>query len=264
MAKTTYQSKPTQPTEPVEQTEQTQTDTTSETGTESQVEGTQQTDATTEDKPAETGTDTEQPADTDAGSQTNTETAAAVQDPVAPPATEQAPVAPEVTEQAPVAPVVEETQLTAEAEAQFSGEVEQARLLRQELMAYIGDMATNRRIDPITGAGHQVALSRLIDGTVTEKDPKTFIALMSVWNQVIAEHRSTVFNERYVNRFAEHVSLSKQKLKSYQYLVNLFLTIADRTPVSEVLDLDTTLKGIPDEFASRLRQYALRVTAKRG
>lgn len=247
-----------------EQTGETQQSPTSEELTQEQTGGTESEGSTEEtDKPNETPV--EQTEQTEQPPVIQTESTA---EPVAP---SEQPIAP-VSETVIPAPVVEptpvvepqqpQTQLTESATERFASEPAQVSTLRQELQNYIGEMAPNRRMDPQEGAGHQTALARLIESTITEADSRVFIAKMSVWLETIREHRNGVFSERYVNRFADSIALSKSKLQSFQYLVHLFLTTADGTAVGSTIEMDTALRGVHPDFAARLRQYVERVTKR--
>ena len=179
--------------------------------------------------------------------QTPTETPAATETPVAAPVVEPAP-------EAPVAPVV------STAVEKLVGEPTEVSVLKQTLATYVAEMAANRRISTEEGAGNQLRLFNALVSTVTHPDSKTFIALMGIWLETIRAHRSGVFHEARVYRFSESVALTKPKRQQFEYLIHLFLTVADGISVQQSIDTEVALRAFDSEYASRLAAFAKRVT----
>lgn len=160
----------------------------------------------------------------------------------------------------PVPAAIEPVQLSESAAARFNTEPTQVSVLKQELQLYVGDLAPGRRIDPVDGGHRQAQIAALILDTVLQPDVQVFLGLMATWCECITANRQGVFNERYAFRFAANVPMAKPKQQQWQHLLTVFLNIADRTPIKQVVDLEQALRSLPDTYASRLRQYAERMS----
>lgn len=172
------------------------------------------------------------------------------------PAPVQEPVAPVAT--TPTQEPTMTTELTASAAARFEVEAPQVASLKQQLAAYIGDMAPGRRMSDSDGGRKQAQLANLLVDSLTQSDPKVFIGCMATWLDLITQHRTGVFNERYVFRFASDIPLAKPKQQQWQHLMSVMLAAADGKNLTETVDLQRALLSLGDEFAARFRTYVER------
>lgn len=131
-------------------------------------------------------------------------------------------------------------------------------ILQQNLDQYIEAMAPGKPHADEQGPMFQVLLYRTIQN-VLAREGKDFTEGMDYLLQRIQENRDGVFNEKYVFRYMENIKLGQIERKTFERLLNLFITTADpatRTVTVKHVDIPTTVKNIPDgRVQQRLYEY---------
>lgn len=124
---------------------------------------------------------------------------------------------------------------------------------------YVANMAPNRPISLETGAEYQYKLWKLIENTITSAPRNEFKQMWGILLMYFNKYRDTVFDVRYVFRFATHWNDSDIYLNAFQRLVDLIRMTCD--PVSAQknsvkLNLKARfLEGLSEEAIQRISSY---------
>lgn len=120
--------------------------------------------------------------------------------------------------------------------------------LDERIGDYVSHMQPSKPISSEEGVRQQTALWNAIK-YVLGKTEGEFVAVYARLLEHVLEHRKTVFNERYVYRFFEHLRLSPNERRNFERMVNLMLATCDpksrRLSLRQV-NLPTTLAGFAD------------------
>lgn len=130
-------------------------------------------------------------------------------------------------------------------------------IVRSVIDEYITGMAPAKPITESAGANFQLKLWRAIE-QVLRSPAELFHVNMNTLLEEIKKNRDGVFSEKYVFRFFHRIELPETQLKSFERLLNLFITTCDpstRELALKQVDMEKTLEKLPNE-ETRQRIFA--------
>lgn len=126
-------------------------------------------------------------------------------------------------------------------------------MVRENLEKYVEFMKPGRAHRGKEGMNHQVMLFRTIQVVLRQRGAdfhKLYAYLLSVVN----EHRKDVFDERYVFRYMDMVTLTNVERRSFERILNLIINTANpstRQQAVKQIDLDATMELFKDPEAQQ-------------
>lgn len=123
-----------------------------------------------------------------------------------------------------------------------------------ELEIYIFKMAPGKPIDATDGAHMQYVLWKTIDKVTRTAPREEFKALWSILLGYFYNYRETVFNERYVYRFADQWNHSNVYLEMLQRVINLIKLTCDQSTMQKGLNQVSLKRTLDDGFEEEARQ----------
>lgn len=123
-----------------------------------------------------------------------------------------------------------------------------------ELEIYIFKMAPGKPIDATDGAHMQYVLWKTIDKVTRTAPREEFKALWSILLGYFYNYRETVFNERYVYRFADQWNHSTVYLEMLQRVINLIKLTCDQSTMQKGLNQVSLKRTLDDGFEEEARQ----------
>ena len=98
------------------------------------------------------------------------------------------------------------------------------------LEGYISNMAPGKPVDEKAGASHQLTLWRTLQSVVERSAGDEFRTLFSLLLDIVAEHQHKrgVFYDKFVFRFADQLTFSRDEQKSFLALLNVLVLTANR------------------------------------
>lgn len=123
-----------------------------------------------------------------------------------------------------------------------------------ELEIYVFKMSPGKPIDNTDGAHMQYVLWKTIDKITRTAPREEFKALWSVLLGYFYNYRDSVFNERYVYRFAEQWNHSTVYLEMLQRVINLIKLTCDQSSMQKGLNQVSLKRTLDDGFEEEARQ----------
>lgn len=200
-----------------------------DTGVSEEVEA-EETETEVEGSEVEENTETETVEEVDAGE----EPATAPQDPVAAPS---APKEQGILSKA-AAPTIHQVNL---------------ETLNNSLARYVEEMRPGKPMDTKTGAANQTALWNTIKFVIA-REGSEFTEMYSTLLKVVHENREGCFNERYVYRFHDVLSMSGEQMRLYRRVMHLLMTTCNpktRAIGLKQLDFKSVLADMVDNNAQQ-------------
>lgn len=120
--------------------------------------------------------------------------------------------------------------------------------LQQRIDAYVTAMNPATPVSTEEGVRAQTALWSIIRHVLSKTDGE-FVVLYAKLLENVLTYRRTVFNERYVYRFFEHLRLSPNDRRNFERMLNLLLVTCDpksRRLALRQVNLNTTVSGFAD------------------
>ena len=130
------------------------------------------------------------------------------------------------------------------AKIKVSGTVAQRSLVAQ-LEQYIAAMKPGMPVEAAAGSRNQTSLWRIIQ-TVIDRSGDEFTSLYTLLLAFFEAYKDDAFQERYVFRFAENITMPADELATYQQMINLIkLTCSPkgRDVALRQVDLGRTMKS---------------------
>lgn len=128
-----------------------------------------------------------------------------------------------------------------------------AKIVFDHLDNYIETMKPGIAHHGNEGASQQVRLFRTIQ-TILRQKGSDFNAMFGQLLSLIHEHRQDVFNERYLFRYFDQLSLTSRERRNFERLLSLFIDTCDpklRNKVSERVDISAVMEGYGDNEAQQ-------------
>lgn len=138
-------------------------------------------------------------------------------------------------------------------ESPFAGGQKSTSLMIVEdnLAKYIDKMKPGAAHQGNEGPTTQVLLYRTIQ-TILRQKGSDFNFLFGELLKTVHKHRNTVFNERYVFRYMDRLSLTSSERRNFERFINMLLTVCDPATRSHTLkqvDVNATMEGFKDPDA---------------
>lgn len=128
----------------------------------------------------------------------------------------------------------------------------------ESLESYVRNMAPGVGILPEQGANQQTVLWKLISN-ICERNPEEFETLFSLVLLFLEEYQDGVFNERYIHRFAEALSISSDQINAFQRIITLMKMVANpktRRLALKQINLEAALSvGFSEEARQRILYF---------
>ena len=158
---------------------------------------------------------------------------------------------PEVKEEPKAAPQPQQT--AAKQEPQFPGGQKSTTLMiiEDNLAKYVAKMRPGVAHQGNDGPATQVMLYRTIQ-TILRQKGTDFNFAFGEFLKVVHKHRKDVFNERYIFRYMDRLTLTPAERRNFERFVSLAMTVCDPATRSHTLkqvDVDATMEGFKDPDA---------------
>ena len=157
----------------------------------------------------------------------------------------------EVKEEPKAAPQPQQT--AAKQEPQFPGGQKSTTLMiiEDNLAKYVAKMRPGVAHQGNDGPATQVMLYRTIQ-TILRQKGTDFNFAFGEFLKVVHKHRKDVFNERYIFRYMDRLTLTPAERRNFERFVSLAMTVCDPATRSHTLkqvDVDATMEGFKDPDA---------------
>lgn len=157
----------------------------------------------------------------------------------------------EVKEEPKAAPQPQQT--AAKQEPQFHGGQKSTTLMiiEDNLAKYVAKMRPGVAHQGNDGPATQVMLYRTIQ-TILRQKGTDFNFAFGEFLKVVHKHRKDVFNERYIFRYMDRLTLTPAERRNFERFVSLAMTVCDPATRSHTLkqvDVDATMEGFKDPDA---------------
>lgn len=124
-------------------------------------------------------------------------------------------------------------------------------IVEDNLKKYVDTMRPGVAHQGTQGPATQVMLYRTIQ-TVLRQSGGDFDFMFGQLLKTVHEHRKTVFNERYVFRYFDRLTLTNVERRNFERFLNMMLTVCDpatRSHAIKQVDIDATMEGFKDADA---------------
>jgi hypothetical protein len=122
---------------------------------------------------------------------------------------------------------------------------------------YIEKMRPGLAHTPVSGAVRQTVLWQAISNAFELSTPDEFNSVYSKMLSMFKEHRDGVFNERYVMRFMEEVTMDANERFAFQAIVNLMRKTCDPLESKQMLKQVDMGRTLAQGFSEQARQKVL-------
>jgi hypothetical protein len=138
-------------------------------------------------------------------------------------------------------------------ESPFAGGQKSTSLMIVEdnLATYVDKMKPGAAHQGNEGPTAQVLLYRTVQ-TILRQKGSDFNFLFGELLKTVHKHRNSVFNERYVFRYMDRLSLTSSERRNFERFINMLLTVCDPATRSHTLkqvDINATMEGFKDPDA---------------
>lgn len=150
-------------------------------------------------------------------------------------------------------PAPQPQQVAAKQEPKFPGGQKNTTLMiiEDNLDKYVAKMRPGVAHQGNDGPATQVMLYRTIQ-TILRQKGTDFNFAFGEFLKVVHKHRKDVFNERYVFRYMDRLTLTPAERRNFERFVSLAMTVCDPATRSHTLkqvDVDATMEGFKDPDA---------------